>query len=357
MSTRSKKILASLLGLLLVTVGAVLFYARMALFPVWYKPIAETAENPVLPACSSYQKRVYEICPEGDSPATLAAQAKKMLGGDHDAGKLWLELFEGVRPAREMGISAGERDVRVTGWWIEPIGKARGAVVLIHGAGADRRAMMKHARYLLRERFAVAMIDCHNHGMTLADGRGISYGWMESRSALIALDWVRQKTLSKLPIFLMGTSQGGFTSLLAGAMAQEKGIPIAGVISENPYASVRRIFMDRTRYRWIPGWVRSAIGLVVRTVWGGPTWRELDLANYTQDLVKLPLLLIHPMHDKVVPVQDSQDIAAMLKQAGAKRLEVWIPEKGEHEAVWNAQGPEYEARILEFLFQSMNAHG
>src|SRR5262249_42889672 len=129
-------------------------------------------------------------------------------------------------------------------------------VVLVHGGGADRRAMLKHAGYLHDDGYHVLLIDCHNHGLSGRDGQGISFGYWESRSVIDAAIWAKQhlQGAGSKPVCAMGTSQGGFAVLKAMA---ETPI-IRGVVAENPYVSLDEVIRDFPSMRWEPSPVRRA---------------------------------------------------------------------------------------------------
>lgn len=315
----------SVTALTLIFIGLAIFTARLAVFPRWYP---KDLVGVRLPDCSSYQRRMYVHCHD----------PQKSLGLEY-------REFEASEP------------VKVNGWWVPAKQifpdtaddtRAQGIVVLVHGGGADRRAMLKHAAYLHNAGYHSLLIDCFNHGLNLVDGRGISFGLNESRSIIAAARWARAQVPegARLPIFVFGTSQGGFAALKATAEA-EPGL-IRGTIAENPYISASRVLLEFPLLKWEPKFVKNTALLLI-SAWLGTWIDELDVARFADRLSSKPLLLIHGTADQVVSVQHSREILELVKAAKGKQPELWIIENGEHEALWNIKKQEFEDRVLAFL--------
>ena len=245
---------------------------------------------------------------------------------------------EGVR-------SVFGRNIAFSGWWIKASGNtsaSKSLVVLVHGGGADRRAMLKHASYLTKAGYDVLDIDCQNHGIAPNNARGISFGVWESESVLAAYDWARTQQYQH--IAAMGTSQGAVAVLLA-ASKQNKKDHFAAVIAENPYFSLMQL-------RWDLPWKSSVDGstkkfvLAALSFWHGTDLFELDASVYAPRIGS-PVFLIHGSDDRVVDSEHSQALLALLP--GPK--DFWLVPYGDHELLWNKFRDQYEKRVLEFLNQ------
>ena|SRR5215831_18945351 len=77
---------------------------------------------------------------------------------------------------------------QLSGWFI-PGWPHMGSVVLVHGIRANRLAMLDRARLLHRHGFTVLLFDFQGHGEN--PGRSISFGYLESRDAGAALEYLR----------------------------------------------------------------------------------------------------------------------------------------------------------------------
>ena len=316
-------VLGCFVGLLLVYIGAALFSARLALYPWWYKSEFVGKE---LPPCSSYQSRVYVHC---QNPNTNLGVQYSMFESEKKVdGKL----------------------VRVSGWWIKPrkLEAQKGIVILVHGGGADRRAMLKHAGYLTSAGYHALLIDCHNHGLNQSDGTGISLGLWESESVVVAAEWAAPRIrrlnaagkVESLPIIAMGTSMGAFSALRAAWRSNL----IRAVVAENSYVSVRELLYEFPMLTWMPRAVKAG-AMVLISGWLGHSVWQLDVRKFGELMGPRPVLLIHGEQDGVTTLHHSEDILDAI--SGPKAL--WRVPRGEHEQLWNLMRDEYEKKILVFL--------
>lgn len=100
--------------------------------------------------------------------------------------------------------------VVLRGWHVAPP-RARGAVLLLHGAWSDRTAMLRRARLLSEQGFAVLLFDFQAHGES--PGRRITFGDLEALDARAALDFLRGRHPGER-LGVVGVSLGGAAALL-----------------------------------------------------------------------------------------------------------------------------------------------
>ena len=215
-------------------------------------------------------------------------------------------------------------------------GPAQGAILLVHGGGSDRREMTRHVRYFLDRRLDVLTLDLGCHGEAPCPVPGLSYGARESRDVLSAYLHLAERYDR---VLAMGSSVGAASIL--DALPAMPGLD--AVIAENPMASFERLITETPMARSAPGWMnRLLVGLAkLRGRFDGLASPEnaLRLAKGT------PILFIHGKQDGIVPTQQTQDLADLY--AGPKT--VWLPEKGDHGAIREGEGAEYERRLTAFL--------
>src|ERR1035441_3124629 len=101
--------------------------------------------------------------PIGDPPASLHAQAVEFSSGSGTTIHGWL----------------------VTG---EP---GKGVVILMHGVHANRLSLVARAEFLARAGYSVLLFDFQGHGESIA--KTITFGFLESRDASAAVDFIREK--------------------------------------------------------------------------------------------------------------------------------------------------------------------
>jgi pimeloyl-ACP methyl ester carboxylesterase len=107
--------------------------------------------------------------------------------------------------------SGSGSDIR--GWLVRGRPRA-GAVVLLHGIGATRSAMLDRARFLNATGYSVLLIDFRAHGESTGDET--TYGGLESQDARAAVDFVRDAFPGE-PVGVIGISMGGAAALLGPA--------------------------------------------------------------------------------------------------------------------------------------------
>lgn len=98
----------------------------------------------------------------------------------------------------------------VAGWVAR--GAGSGAVLLLHGVRADRRAMLSRALFLNRLGYTVLLVDLPAHG--LSKGARITFGAREAAGVRVALHWLR-RNLPGEKIGVVGTSLGAAALVLS----------------------------------------------------------------------------------------------------------------------------------------------
>ena len=298
-------------------VAMLVFAARSALYPRWYHPAVATSQGKAFAPCSEYQKQAYRFC--------------------GDPGSDWNLKYQIVAGTRHLP----DREVGFEGWYVKAVADSKALVILVHGGGADRRAMVKHVPYLQKAGYDALVIDCQNHGMAPNDGRGISFGRYEAESVRAAVEWAKAHGVrAGEPIVVMGTSQGAVASLLAAA--SEKAI--AAVVAENPFSSLHAVIQDVPIMTWVPTFMRDQ-AVYLLSFWHGTDFNELDAKVYGPRITQ-PVLLIHGADDDFVPYRHSQE---WLTRLASTDKGLWLVPYGNHERLWNKAPEDYENHVLDFF--------
>lgn len=140
----------------------------------------------------------------------------------------------------------GVEDVRIPsasgavlrGWHVAPP-EVHGAVVLLHGAWSDRSAMLRRARLLSGQGFAVLLFDFQAHGES--PGRRITFGQLEALDARAALDFMRDRHPHER-IGAIGVSLGGVASLLG-----PEALRVDALVLESVYPDIVAALVNRLR--------------------------------------------------------------------------------------------------------------
>jgi uncharacterized protein len=116
--------------------------------------------------------------------------------------------------------------VTLRGWYLAPP-NAKAAIVLLHGHGYDRYAMLKRARWLVHQGYACLVYDARGHGES--DAVRVTIGYREREDLLAAAAWLRARGW---PTFVaIGFSQGAVAILEAA-----NDLPgLRGAVLESPF--------------------------------------------------------------------------------------------------------------------------
>ena len=227
------------------------------------------------------------------------------------------------------------------GWFVagQP---GKGVVILMHGVHANRLALLTRAQLLSRSGYAVLLFDFQGHGESA--GTNITFGYLESRDATAAVDYVREKYPGE-KIGVVAISLGAASALLA-----EPPLPVSAMILESSYPTIYQAAEDRLVVRFgILG--RLATPLLICQL-------KLRLGISADDLkpiehvgkITAPKLFIAGTADRDTTLPESKALFA----AAAEPKQLWLVDGAAHVDLHAFAKAEYERRILEFLAQNLN---
>ena len=224
--------------------------------------------------------------------------------------------------------------------WFSPGRPGAGAVLVLHGVGANRLAMRARARFLHRSGYSVLVPDLQAHGETR--GAHITFGALESRDASAALAYLRARAPGER-VGVIGISMGGAATLLGvGPLRAD------AFVLESVYPTIEDAVRDRLR-AWL-GPLRALAdagsSLVLRTVGDqiGVQPGELRPIDRIAS-VTAPILLIAGTADRYTPLDESR---ALFARACAPKTFWAVPGAG-HEDLHAFAPVEYERRVGDFL--------
>jgi alpha-beta hydrolase superfamily lysophospholipase len=276
---------------------------------------------------------------------TFNGLTKDLSHCSNEAAKLWGDSCGNLRQSKqyafdEVKIPVNEGNYDLPGWLVTTkannSGDARGAVLLVHSGGSDRREDTKHLPLFLGQKLDVLTFDLSCHGEAPCPGHGLTYGYRESRDVIAAFEYLQARYGT---VYVMGSSMGA-TSVLT-ALPNLNGV--AGVIVENPMYSFERLIKDAPEAKSMPGWFSGA--LIKLAMWRGGFDDSRTPVKSLQATQSAPILFMHSKEDAIVPFKQTQDLAELYK--GTKT--VWLADNGKHSEVWNANKDEYEKKVITFL--------
>jgi len=229
--------------------------------------------------------------------------------------------------------------VRLSGWYVP---SSNGdAVVLLHGAGSTRTAVLDHARVLADLGYGVLLYDARGHGRS--DGRAMDLGWFGDADVAGAVAFVRaQPDAASGRTLAVGISMGGEQALGALPAVPE----LCGVVAEGATA---RTVADK-------GWLSDAHGVrgFVQEGLDHLTYGLTDvltsaspprsLRSAAADAAPRPVLLIAAQREG-----DEPDAAEFITAAAPRTASVWIVPGAAHGGALEARRAEWIQRVGDFL--------
>jgi fermentation-respiration switch protein FrsA (DUF1100 family) len=228
----------------------------------------------------------------------------------------------------------------IQGWFVQGV-PGEGAVLLLHGVRADRRAMLGRARWLHSQGYSVALIDFQSAGES--DGNAITLGYREADDAARALKWTRQR-LPHERIAVAGTSMGGAAILLARPPLRAEALVI-----EQVYPTIDEALRDRIDLH-----LGHAFSFLVPVLLHTMSWHlgfgpeALRPIDHVDGLTGPTLFMAG---EKDVHVTLAQSLALYARAGGRKEL--WIVAGARHVDLYAYDAPAWQEHVGRFLRRSL----
>ncbi len=194
------------------------------------------------------------------------------------------------------------------GWWM-PHSSPRGVLVWAHGGGSNRHSTFWDSlgfyKALHDRGISVLTFDQRDHGDAPRDTGKITLGKDESRDVAAAVGWAREKAGRSQPLFLMGVSMGGASSILAVA----DGLQVDALLLTDPELSAEDVLNQG-------GWVATGIpGPLFNSItWGAVLFQNIPSGDRSPlTLAKqltLPTLILQSPDDPVTRAPFARELAA-----------------------------------------------
>ncbi|MGM0385902.1 MAG: alpha/beta hydrolase [Actinomycetota bacterium] len=229
--------------------------------------------------------------------------------------------------------------VLLSGWYLPSTNGA--AVVLLHGAGSTRSAVLEHATVLNRQDYGVLLLDARGHG--LSEGRAMDFGWWGEVDVPAAVTFLAaREEVDATRIGVVGLSMGGEQAI--GALAVDPRIRV--VVAEG---ATGRTAADNAWYSDVYG-TRGRLQEWI----DGVRYQFVDLLTEAPEPASLrsaaavasprPVLLI-----VAGTVPDERYAAGHIRAGSPGSVRTWVVEGARHTGALAAAGGEWRERVVTFL--------
>ena len=210
-------------------------------------------------------------------------------------------------------------------------------IILMHGNGENRKAMVKRAEFLNSHGYSIFLFDFQAHGES--KGKHKTFGYLESLDAQAAVRYMRSHPSIK-KIGVIGISLGGAAALLSPDARSVDALVLEAVYPTFEEAASNRL---KLHLGWI-GPLFTKFLLLQAKPRIGVSLEDLRPIEKI-GTIKAPLLLIAGSDDKRTTLSESKRLFSKAPEP----KELWILNGAVHED-FHAYSPRYyEEKILSFF--------
>jgi dienelactone hydrolase len=229
--------------------------------------------------------------------------------------------------------------VRLAAWYVPSRNGA--AVVLRHGAGSTRTAVLDHAAVLSSHGYGVLLTDARGHGES--EGRAMDLGWHGDADITAAVTFLAGRDeVDPERIAVVGLSMGGEEAIGAAA-ADDR---IAAVVAEGATGRAAEDNVWLSEEYGLAGWLQRGLDVVrfAATDLLTPASPPRSLADAVRETAPRPVLVI-----AAGDVPDEQHVATRLERAAAASVSTWTVDGAGHTGGLGVAPAAWERRVTGFL--------
>jgi pimeloyl-ACP methyl ester carboxylesterase len=247
----------------------------------------------------------------------------------------------------EVRLSARVDGIEIAAWYIPAIvdeaAENSPAIVMVHGWNASRtNAYNQHfldlAEALHQAGFSLLMIDLRGHGESEASH--FTFGLLERRDVLAAVDYLIQRGHQPGRIGLLGTSMGA--AAVIGAAVEDE--DVGAVATDSLFAEINPVVHGL--------WVKQSglpIIFLYPTLWmhyleNGWALGSVRPVDEVGKIAPRPLLLIHCEQDTYIPAEQFQQM-----EQAAPWAQTWAVQECSHAEIYGYVPEEYNQKLITFF--------
>lgn len=227
-------------------------------------------------------------------PQAKAAAIQATKNQERHAADQWAASFTDLK--KDVQITAKDEKILKGHQFLQKQADPRWAVV-VHGYQADESEAYVVGRHFYEQGYNVLTMDLRAHGRSQGDFIGM--GVLDSQDLRL---WIANlvQTYPEAQIVLHGTSMGGATVLMTGALDLPPNVK--AIISDCAYTSVWDIFQSELKLRFgLPAFPVLNMAEIMASLRAGYNFHDPSPLKAVSQ-IKVPLLLIHGNADDFVPV-------------------------------------------------------
>ncbi|HYE76599.1 MAG TPA: alpha/beta fold hydrolase, partial [bacterium] len=249
-----------------------------------------------------------------------------------------------ARPPEYRALRIPVGDGEWVGAWAAP-GRgsgSRGTVLVFHGYGGEKSAMLPEAEAFRAMGYRVLLVDFRGGGESSGDD--VTIGYREAEDVRAAWRHVRGRWREPRGV-VFGVSMGAAACLRA--MSEYADVKPRAAVLESSFGSTYQTVVNRFRVLGVPPVPLAAL----LTFWGGAQHGYWAFGHDPEDYarrVRVPTLLLQGERDERVTLGEAQRIYAGL--AGPKRL--WVVPGGGHGHYVLAAPEAWRRQMGDFLIKN-----
>jgi len=233
----------------------------------------------------------------------------------------------------------GASGTPLVGLWFEHPAP-RGAVMLLHGIGAEKTQFLPAVESIYRRGYHVFSYDQRNHGES--GGLSCTLGLVESDDAARAFQVLRERTRDKaLKRVIVGISMGG----AAAQMALPKLEGLDGLILDSTFARIEPIARGSLPFGMFTSPLVAIGKLFAVPLTGQPVLDVAPVEVARSSSWRGPVLILHAKGDPLIPFSDAEQLA----RAYGDRARLVALDDDHHANGFSFDAAHYRAAIADFL--------
>ncbi len=238
--------------------------------------------------------------------------------------------------------------IALRGWLVRPAPREQrsSAIIICHGAGANRSDFTGLAASLSQQGHFVLLFDFRAHGESGGGRTSLGYHEQKDIEAALAFLMTRRDMIDPKRIGIYGFSMGGSAAILAAA----KTGAFSAVVTDSAFTSLRDQAKDAiTGFYHLPSFPFLHLAVLGYELYFQTHADAISPVSVIATIAPRPVLIIAGEGDKLIPPENGRKLYA----AAREPKELWIIPGAEHGATLAAAGSEYEKRVGEFFDKNL----